>query len=90
MHRCLLLSDILYPIIQFIQQDDELLEDGTCNDDPSPLGKQTLASLARTCRAFTSPALDMLWTRLDSLDPLIKLLPSRIWSKEPSRFVVCS
>ncbi|KAH7890184.1 hypothetical protein F5I97DRAFT_1949410 [Phlebopus sp. FC_14] len=55
-------------------------------DDPEPrwdrkIGKATLASLARTCRAFHEPALDALWMKLDLLDPVIQLLPRRMWTK---------
>ncbi|KAG5635412.1 hypothetical protein H0H81_011375 [Sphagnurus paluster] len=39
------------------------------------LGLKTLSSLARTCRAFTGPALDELWRVQLSLVHLIKCLP---------------
>ncbi|KAH7929961.1 hypothetical protein BV22DRAFT_93760 [Leucogyrophana mollusca] len=35
----------------------------------------TLAFLARTCRTFTDPALDVLYCKLDSFQPLIRCLP---------------
>ncbi|KAI9566261.1 hypothetical protein HD554DRAFT_2174720 [Boletus coccyginus] len=85
MHRCLLISEILCTILKFTQQCNEsFTEDGL---EDQKLGKRTLASLAQTCRAISSPALDRLWVRLDSLDPLIKLLPRRFWSKMPSQFI---
>ena len=34
-----------------------------------------LAALARTCRAFKEPALDMLWQNLHDLSPLARCLP---------------
>ena len=34
-----------------------------------------LAALARTCRAFKGPALDLLWRSLDDLSPLARCLP---------------
>ena len=34
-----------------------------------------LATLARTCRAFKEPALDMIWAELDDLTPLVRCLP---------------
>ncbi|KAG1749102.1 uncharacterized protein EDB91DRAFT_1344763 [Suillus paluster] len=34
-------------------------------------GRATVASLARTCRAFRDPALDVLWAQLHSLDALV-------------------
>ena len=34
--------------------------------------QRALAVLARTCKAFTGPALDFLWRRLTSLEPLVR------------------
>ena len=34
-------------------------------------GRITVAGLARTCRAFKEPALDVLWAQLHSLDALV-------------------
>lgn len=34
-----------------------------------------LLALARTCRAFKEPALDVLWEELDDLTPLVRCLP---------------
>ncbi|KAG6371869.1 hypothetical protein JVT61DRAFT_8866 [Boletus reticuloceps] len=42
-----------------------------------PDTRRTLAALARTCRAFTCPALDLLWRRLHSLEPLLWCFTSR-------------
>ncbi|KAG6379445.1 hypothetical protein JVT61DRAFT_11922 [Boletus reticuloceps] len=81
MRRCLLISEIFCVVLEFIRQYDGLPEDGECKEGRK-LGTRTLASLARTCRAFSAPALDLLWMRLDSLHPLIKALPSRIWAKK--------
>ena len=87
MHQCLFISEILCVILEFTHQYDESLSRGGCEEDRK-LGKQTLASLAQTCRAISSPALDQLWMRLDSLDPLIRLLPSRMWKKSSLYIIV--
>lgn len=34
-----------------------------------------LASAARTCQAFTKPALDVLWEKMTGIVPLLKILP---------------
>lgn len=34
--------------------------------------RPVLFSLARTCRALSEPSLDRLWSKLDSLEPLIR------------------
>ncbi|KAH7929962.1 hypothetical protein BV22DRAFT_93909 [Leucogyrophana mollusca] len=44
--------------------------------------KKTLALLARTCRTFTDPALDVLYCELESLRPLIKCLPRDLWRED--------
>ncbi|KAF8652644.1 hypothetical protein AX16_004276 [Volvariella volvacea WC 439] len=47
--------------------------------------QKTLYSLALTERQFTEPALDILWRNMDSLIPLLKLLPFiRLEQKESS------
>lgn len=38
-------------------------------------GVSNLVSLARTCRAFKDPALNMLWEVLNDLSPLAQCLP---------------
>ncbi|KAF9001500.1 hypothetical protein BDQ17DRAFT_1358311 [Cyathus striatus] len=40
--------------------------------------KSTLASLARTCKAFEHPALDVLWSTLVEFYPLAKCLPAHL------------
>ena len=85
-HRALLVSEILCLIFDFIRLFDESPESEHKWDRDS--GKRTLASLARTCRTLSEPALDALWMRLDNLDPLIKVLPRRMWAKKHYPFVV--
>ncbi|KAH8099394.1 hypothetical protein BXZ70DRAFT_1000914 [Cristinia sonorae] len=42
----------------------------------SPNGRRSLARLARTCKAFKEPALNVLWRDLDSFVPLLSLFPN--------------
>ncbi|KAF9002454.1 hypothetical protein BDQ17DRAFT_1542235 [Cyathus striatus] len=44
--------------------------------------KKSLAALARTCRIFEGPALDMLWFSLDDFYQLAKCLPSNVLREE--------
>ncbi|OCH94728.1 hypothetical protein OBBRIDRAFT_788977 [Obba rivulosa] len=44
----------------------------------TPGGRRSLARLARTCKAFKEPALDLLWRDLDSITPLIGLFPNTL------------
>lgn len=46
-------------------------------------GSATLARLARTCRAFNSVALDVLWATLNSFVHLVQTLPRDLWKIEP-------
>ncbi|KIJ59274.1 hypothetical protein HYDPIDRAFT_33344 [Hydnomerulius pinastri MD-312] len=79
---CLLLIEIITLIFEYVRQWDEYPPDDIEVKWDRTMGKKTLASLARTCKAFHEPALDVLWMKLDSLDPLIKLLPKRMWAKK--------
>jgi hypothetical protein len=40
--------------------------------------QKSLSRLARTCRLFHNAAIPILWSSLDSLIPLWKLLPSNV------------
>ncbi|TFK64652.1 hypothetical protein BDN72DRAFT_963045 [Pluteus cervinus] len=42
---------------------------------PTQTGRSTLLAAALSCRRFTSSALAILWRTMDSLDPLVSLLP---------------
>ncbi|KAF8994486.1 hypothetical protein BDQ17DRAFT_1095408 [Cyathus striatus] len=44
--------------------------------------KSTLTSLARTCTVFKRPALEVLWFDLEGFYPLVKCLPSSLWTEE--------
>ena len=44
-----------------------------------------LTTLARTCRAFKDPVLDMIWVELNDLTPLVRCLPRDSWVKVPGR-----
>ncbi|KAG6329549.1 hypothetical protein ID866_9540 [Astraeus odoratus] len=75
----LFLPEILTLIFRCIRGSDECLEDDVQHARDRIIGRQTLVSLAITCRFFHNPALDILWEKLDSLDPLFMLLPKRVW-----------
>jgi hypothetical protein len=47
----------------------------------SPNGRRSLSRLARTCRAFSEPALNILWRELDSIVPIIGLFPGQLLKK---------
>ncbi|OAX35290.1 hypothetical protein K503DRAFT_669045, partial [Rhizopogon vinicolor AM-OR11-026] len=39
---------------------------------------ETIATLARTCRTFKEPALDVLWENISGIKPLISFLPEGV------------
>ncbi|KAF8239417.1 hypothetical protein L208DRAFT_1237534 [Tricholoma matsutake] len=59
MHRALLIDELLRQIFSFVWEDDS----------------ETLGALARSCRAWTGPALDLVWMSLTSVVPLIRVIP---------------
>ena len=69
MHHALRISEVLSVIFEFIRHYDDQVYRGP------RVGARTLASLARTCYLFSSPALDTLWQELHSFDPLLKVFP---------------
>ncbi|KAH7926845.1 hypothetical protein BV22DRAFT_1045792 [Leucogyrophana mollusca] len=87
MHHCFHISEVRQQIFSTVYSSDEdslrrrhdsiLLEWPKLIDSSS---RQTLAALARTCRDFSEPALDILWARLDTLEPLVRCFPDSVWS----------
>jgi hypothetical protein len=47
----------------------------------APNGRRSLSRLARTCRAFSEPALKILWRELDSIVPILGLFPGHLLKK---------
>ncbi|KAK7035708.1 hypothetical protein R3P38DRAFT_3183521 [Favolaschia claudopus] len=58
-----------------------------------PRGPGDLARLARTCKLFKNPALNLLWYEQQTVINLIKCLPSHLWEEtilEPNRNLIGS
>ncbi|KAG2067402.1 hypothetical protein BDR04DRAFT_867855 [Suillus decipiens] len=49
---------------------------------------RSLPALASTCRIFERPALDVLWRNLQSVEPLVKCLPSDLFDNEQGCMVL--
>ncbi|KIK36793.1 hypothetical protein CY34DRAFT_16145 [Suillus luteus UH-Slu-Lm8-n1] len=66
MHRALLISEVLSEIFAHVNEDL----------GPRLAGKKpSLEALARTCKAFHEPAMDLLWADLDGITPLLGCVP---------------
>ena len=74
MHHALEIQEILLNIFRFFSR---------CHDDDDD-DSEDLVSLARTCRAFKEPALDILWEVLDDLSPLARCLPEISYHSLPT------
>jgi hypothetical protein len=66
-HVCLFPTEIILYI--FALADEDKLRDGS---------RPTLAALARTCRTFKEPALDLLWENITGFKPLFSCLPDGV------------
>jgi hypothetical protein len=64
MHQALKINEILRIIFNYLQGTDHS-------------GNPALAETARCCHSFNLVALDVLWRQLDSITPLLLLLPVR-------------
>ncbi|KAI6115156.1 hypothetical protein EDD16DRAFT_1702251 [Pisolithus croceorrhizus] len=74
MHRCLRITEILHLIIGYLVD-----EEVTSANVTTAIRHKDVASLARTCKAFMDPALDVLWRTQSSLSPLVMCLPAHFW-----------
>lgn len=62
MHPALLIDEVLEAILE------------KCSEWDRKEYKWTLSQVARSCNAWKDPALDRLWGKLDSEEPLVPLL----------------
>ena len=60
MHPALLIDEVLRNVFDI------------CSEQ----GLYTLSRAARCCKAWKDPALDFIWVRLPSAEPLLRLLPA--------------
>jgi hypothetical protein len=44
--------------------------------------RSNLVALAATCKTFRDPALQIIWSHLANISPLIRCLPDEIWMEE--------
>lgn len=63
--------DILDEVCKFLHDEQQ-----DSSSEAARTSRRNLLWVALTCKAFLEPALDCLWRFLDSLFPLLKLLPS--------------
>lgn len=77
MHNALLISEVLSCIFDYLTEDTVRHPKTFYARDTRKAGRRALAVLARTCRAFSEPALDALWCRLHGLTPFMLCFPTR-------------
>jgi hypothetical protein len=66
MHRALAITELLIHILREVYNDEGL---------NLRRGIKDIASASQVCKTFRDPALDFLWRNIDSLLPLLRLLP---------------
>ena len=70
--------DILDEICEYLHDE----QDTQLDAEAARVSRRNLLWVALTCKAFLEPALDRLWRSLDSLFPLLRILPSFTQSDE--------
>ncbi|KAG0703851.1 hypothetical protein DFH29DRAFT_802801, partial [Suillus ampliporus] len=84
MHPCLQIHEVLRNIFSALNKYRDITLDAQKSSRANygiDVRRQTLARLARTCRTFSEPALDVLWAHIDTLSPLVACLPKYVWSR---------
>ncbi|KAH7922679.1 hypothetical protein BV22DRAFT_1197245 [Leucogyrophana mollusca] len=83
MHNCLLITEILQAIFSSLEPTTSRMT-SNFGGDHQDLGetRRSLSFLARTCRAFYEPAMDVLYAELGTLDPLVRGLPTDLWDMD--------
>ena len=73
-HSCLLLPDIFNRILDILEIDPD--PDFYAGYHQQLYRCRSIARLARTCRTFLEPCLDVIWRKQYTLGPLVHTLPS--------------
>ncbi|KAG1735048.1 hypothetical protein EDB19DRAFT_1725777 [Suillus lakei] len=86
MHSCLQIYEVLRNIFSVLNDYEDITLDvqQLSGVNGVHVRRQTLARLARTCRTFSEPALDVLWAHIDTLSPVVACLPKHVWSRPVS------
>ncbi|KAH0836617.1 hypothetical protein J3R83DRAFT_8334 [Lanmaoa asiatica] len=91
MHNALLISEVFSCIVGYLVENTVQHPKSVNARDTRRAGRRALARLARTCRAFSEPALDAVWRRLHSLEPFLlcsvsypDVIANGALSKQPS------
>ncbi|KAG9318036.1 hypothetical protein JVU11DRAFT_99 [Chiua virens] len=83
MHDALLITEVRSSILDFLVVDTAPHprkphpKHDLMPKDTRRAGRRALSALARTCRALSEPALDALWRRLHSLEPLLRCVRAK-------------
>lgn len=77
MHHCFTIYEIVIHICE------ELVYRGNGNGHLAQYSSYgTIAALAVTCKTIQDPALNILWSTHESLIPLLRCMPTDLWSIE--------
>ncbi|KAJ7441935.1 hypothetical protein B0H11DRAFT_2095229 [Mycena galericulata] len=86
MHPCLRIAEVLEMILSHLDPSQDSFplfaaERFRPDDLPRCCNYNSLAALARTCKLFESPALDLLWKK-QTLENLLRCLPPQRWTMD--------
>ncbi|TCD69593.1 hypothetical protein EIP91_007015 [Steccherinum ochraceum] len=73
MHRCLHVYDVVIAIVKHLS----LMDRRSVGKDVQAV--QTIHSMTLTCSVLYEPAMDVLWSSLLDLTPIVKSLPPHLW-----------
>ncbi|KAG1873192.1 hypothetical protein F4604DRAFT_778583 [Suillus subluteus] len=71
MHRALLVPEILLEVFMHVNKILDPLYALISSYRDMTLTRKSFAALARTCKPFYEPAMDLLWAELDGIEPLL-------------------
>lgn len=66
MHQALLIPEVFLEIIAHVNQTQN-----PSSTAEKALARKSIAALATTCKTFHEPAMDLLWSKVDQLEPLL-------------------
>lgn len=63
-HRSLFIDELIRHVINYLMAEN---------------AKRSVAHLGMTCKSLLEPCLDVMWNKIDSLNPLMSTFPAEVW-----------
>lgn len=86
MHRCLQVTEIAFTVAQYVLDLHAAENTAKASEDVSQVhtdrSMHPLVSLGLTCKLLWAPAMDVLWSDLEGVEPLLMCFPIEVCRRD--------